>query len=191
MAANEWSEKTRMIVTIAIGVVANIGLATVLYMAYSDWKVKDQELTRKKTEIVGLKKIVDEKQSKESELKSLQVDFERKKGQLPDAAEMERLINDLAPIAEHNNCVRKMWRRTVATDTGPGGNLVKTVFSTTWDADFFGWCKMINEIEERFPRFIAFENMRLTPKNSGMVATGTVHDLAVDIATYQYVRGGP
>ncbi len=188
MAANEWSEKTRMIVTIAIGVVANIALGTVLYMAYSDWKVKDAELTKKKKEIESLKQVVDKKPEKETQLKGLQADFEHKKEQLPDAAAMEKLIDDLAPIADHNSCKRKTWRRTVATDAGAGNNLVKSVFSTTWEADFFGWCKMINEIEERFPRFIGFENMRLTPKNSGMVATGAVHDLSVDIVSYQYVR---
>jgi Tfp pilus assembly protein PilO len=190
MAANEWSEKTRMIVTIAIGVVANIGLGAVLYSAHGDWKKLDTDLQAKKKTIESLKKIVDEKPAKEAKLKGLQADFETKKEKLPDAAAIEKLIDDLAPIADRNSCKRKTWRRSANADAGPGANLAKSTFSTTWDADFFGWCKMINEIEERFPRFISFESMRLTPKNSGMVVTGATHDLSVDIVTYQYIRSG-
>jgi Tfp pilus assembly protein PilO len=190
MAANEWPEKTRMIVTIVIGVVVNIGLGALLYTEYSEWKQKDQVLTAKKKEIEGLRKIVDRKPTLDEELKKTSTDFESKKGKLPDAAEFEALLDNFAPIAEHNNCKRKTFRKGT-TDSTPGNNLMKSVLNTTWDADFFGWCKMVNEIEERFPRFIAFENLRITPKNSGMVATGSIHDISVDIVTYQYVRNGP
>jgi hypothetical protein len=67
-------------------------------------------------------------------------------------------------------------------------NLRKTTWKTRWDADFFGWCKLVNEIEERFPRFISFEGMSLTPKNQGMVETGSIDDISVDLVTYMYKK---
>lgn len=188
MAANEWPEKTRMMVTVGIGVAANIALATMFYFAYSDWKEKDKQLQAKRVTIAGLKKIVDEKPKKDAALKALQVDFETKKEKLPDAAAIERLLDDVAPIAQHNGCVRKSFRPGAPEAGGSSQNLAKTAFSTHWQADYFGMAKMINEIEERFPRFVGFENLRITPPNTGVVATGATHEIDVDIITYMYIR---
>jgi len=189
MAANEWPEKTRMIVTISIGLALNIGLGVVFYYAYSEYKEKDKILTAKKAEIAKLNAIIDQKQAKDATLKQLQTDFETKKEKLPDAAAMERLIDDFAAIADTDHCANKSWRPTVSNDAGSAGqNLLKRTIQTRWEADFWGWAKMLNEIEERFPRFIGFENMTLTPKNSGMEATGASHDIGADIITYQYIR---
>ena len=188
MAANEWPEKTRMMVTIGIGVAANIALATLFYFAYTDWKEKDTTLQKRRAEIATLKAVVDEKPKKDAALKTLQVDFETKKEKLPDAAAIERLLDDVAPIAQHNGCIRKSFHPGVPEAGGSSQNLAKTAFGTHWQADFFGWMKMINEIEERFPRFVGFENLRMTPPNNGVVATGAIHEVDVDIITYMYVR---
>jgi len=51
-------------------------------------------------------------------------------------------------------------------------NYVKDIWKTRWKADFFNWCKLMNEMEERFPRFVAFENMSFAIPNSGMIPTG-------------------
>ena len=186
MAANEWSERTRMIVTGAIGAVVNIGLGVVLYMAYGDYQKLVAIHQQKNKQIAELtQKAINERPAKEDKLRELKNQFETRKEKLPEYDQVTKLLDDLAPICERNKCRRKSQDLGDPVDEP---NLRKTTWKTRWDADFFGWCKLVNEIEERFPRFISFEAMTLTPKNQGMVETGSVDDIAVDIVTYMYKK---
>jgi Tfp pilus assembly protein PilO len=186
MAANEWSERTRMIVTVSIGAVVNIALAGVLYSVHGDYQKLVVIHQQKSKQIADLKlHAITERGPKEDKLKELRQAFETKREKLPESENITKLLDDLAPIAEKTKCQKESNDIGAPTDEG---NLRRTAFKTRWHADFFGWCKMVNEIEERFPRFISFEGMSLTPKNSGMVETGSIDEITVDLVTYEYVK---
>jgi len=176
-----------MIVTGAVGAVVNIALGAVLYSAYGDYQLLVKKHNDKNKTIADLTlHAITERQPKEDRLKELKGQFEAKKEKLPESANIAKLIDDLAPLIEKNVKVRK--KSADIDNPTEEGNVRRTAWRTRWDADFFGWCKLVNEIEERFPRFISFEGMSLTPKNSGMVETGSVDDITVDLVTYEYIK---
>lgn len=186
MAANDWSERTRMIVTGAVGAAVNIGLGVVLYMAIGDYQKLVATHTQKNKQIADLTiHAINERPAKEDKLRELKGQFETRKEKLPEYDQITKLLDDLAPIEEKNKC-RLITREFAEPVDMP--NLRMTTWKTHWTADFFGWCKLVNEIEERFPRFISFESMTLTPKNSGMVETGSIDDIGVDLVTYMYKK---
>ena len=171
MAANDWSERTRMIVTGAIGVVVNIGLGVVLYSAHGDYEKLVATHVQKNKQIDDLTlHAIKERPDKDARLRDLKAQFETRKEKLPESDQITKLIDDLAPISEKDKC-RNIAKEFMDPTDEP--NLRKTTWKTRWVADFFGWCKLVNEVEERFPRFISFESMSFTPKNQGMNETGT------------------
>ena len=98
---------------------------------------------------------------------------------------VKELINDISRLAANNNCdlISSTIQEGIIDSTK---NYVKDTWKTRWKADFFNWCKLMNEMEERFPRFVAFENMSFSIPNSGMIPTGAKHDITVDVITYRY-----
>ena len=100
---------------------------------------------------------------------------------------MTDLINEVSRLATKYRCDQISIVFQPGT-LDPNKNYVKDIWHTRWKADFFGWCKLMNEMEERFPRFVAFENMTFVVANNGMIQTGTKHDIAVDIVTYRYSK---
>ena len=59
MAANEWSEKKKMIVTIVAGVVVNAVLGGLLYNAYANAEKKKAELAAAQNQLKDLRKSVE------------------------------------------------------------------------------------------------------------------------------------
>lgn len=194
MAAADWSEKTRMIITIAVAAVVNIGLGTGLYFAREEWLRLDKIHKAKMEQKRKLTEFVEQEQTRKDELKSLTERFRDQEKQLPDVEEVAKFVVDISRIAENNKCKRKSFIKSPA---GAGGGIVTGVggakyaqetWSSKWEADFMGFCKLINEVEEKFPRFIAFEGLIIAPKNQGVVAMGETHDISVNLVTYRYEK---
>jgi len=189
MAANDWSERTRMIVTAAVVVVVNVALAGGFYYVYGVWQDKDKIHKQKVAEKQGLEKFVREGEGKPLELKQLTERFKQQESKLPDTDQIATLNTDITKIAQLSN-TRNLNFVNKGTGGGEvGSSYTRETWSTKWEGDFMGWCKVMNDIEEQFPRFIAFENLSIVPKNSGVVTTGTAHDITVDLVTYRYVKG--
>jgi len=115
-------------------------------------------------------------------------EFATKESKLPNSERINDLINDISRLAQKWKCEQL----NVAFQPGvqdPNKNYIKDTWRTRWRADFFSWCRLMNEMEERFPRFVAFENMTFTIDNAGMVATGAKMEVSVDVITYRYAIG--
>jgi len=190
MAAPEWSERTRMIVTAAIVVVINGGLGGWLYMIHSDYQKYEATHKTKQKRVNELKAVVAEKPEKELQLKTLKGDYAKLESKLPEEQQIGQLIDEMSTIATKTNCQRKSatLMQDIDQATVAGATYSRSVWKTRWEADFFGWCKLMNEMEERFQRFVTFENFSLQPKANGMVPTGSKHEINVDVVTYRYIR---
>ena len=68
MAATEWTERKKMLVTVAVGAVLNLAAGYYLYSLNGDWKKKDDEDKKLQTEIAQLQAIVKDRPMKASEL---------------------------------------------------------------------------------------------------------------------------
>jgi len=186
MAATEWSERTRMLVTVGISLAVNVGLGYFCYSAHSTYLDLEKKLQTKQNTIKMLKKVVDEEGPQlRRDLANKQRTLERKEKLLPDADGTEELIVKMAELAEKTGAVKKG-----ISDAGQdgSGNYVRKVWRTRWTADFMSWCKFLNTMEEHFDRFVSFENLTISPKNSGMIPTGVQHEINVDVVVYRYVR---
>jgi Tfp pilus assembly protein PilO len=191
MAANEWNEKTRMIVTISIGIAANIVLGVLFYFAYSKHGELTKQLKAKQGEKASLQKTAETLPLKVKTLNDLQAEFEINKKKLPDTEAVANLYNDITPISQRNKGLITQFRFATVVDAaaagaGPGSNLKKITINTKWESPFWGLLLTLNEIEEKFPRFVAIDNLTITPKASGVVITGMPLDISADIITYTY-----
>lgn len=187
MAAAEWSEKKKMIVTAAVGLSVNLIAGYYLYSLYNEWTDRSKENVKLQGEIKQLQGIVSEGPLKMAELEKKKLDFASKESKLPEGDKLSDLLNDISRLAAKWNC----QRMSVTFQSGvpdAGKAYVKDIWRTRWTASFFDWCRFMNEMEERFPRFVAFENMNFTIANSGMIPTGAKHDISVDLVTYRYVK---
>ncbi|MCY3019462.1 MAG: type 4a pilus biogenesis protein PilO [Planctomycetota bacterium] len=185
MAAGDWPERTRMIVTISVVVVINLLLGGGLYYVYDQWRGKKAKHDKLVKERDVLKAIVDKKPEKERELASKSEEFGEQQRKLPDEEQIAVLTKNIEEIAQKSGCTLKTFRRM---SSSPSQGYVRESWQTSWEADFMSFCKLMNEIEDRFDRFIAFESLTLAPKNSGVLPTGEKHDINVDMVTYYYKR---
>lgn len=187
MAASEWSEKKKMIVTAAIGAVICIAEGMYLNSLNGEYNARSKEHDVLQGQARQLQGLVSEGPLRQAELEKKQSEFKQKESKLPDGDRLPELLNDIARLGQKWNCTRT----SVSIEKGtadPNKNYVRDVWHTKWTADFWSWCNLMNEMEERFPRFVAFENMSFTIANSGMIPTGTKHEISVDIVTYRYQK---
>lgn len=187
MAASEWSEKKKMVVTAAVGAVLCLAEGMYLNSLYGEWRKASKDHEVLQGEIKTLQGLVSEGPLRQAELDKKKIETSAKESKLPEGEKMTDLINEVSRLATKWKCDQ------ISITFQPGTleankNYVKDVWHTRWKADFFYWCKFMNEMEERFPRFVAFEAMNFTVANSGMIQTGTKHEIAVDIVTYRYAK---
>src|SRR5205814_10567920 len=103
MAANDWSERTRMIVTAAVALVLNVGLGAGFYYVYGIWQEKEKIHKAKVAERNTLKAFVDQNESKPLELKQLTDRFKLQQEKLPDSEQIASLVTDIAKRAQGSN----------------------------------------------------------------------------------------
>lgn len=194
MAASEWSEKKKMVVTAAVGAALCLAEGMYLNSLYGEWREKSKEHDHLQGDIKQLQGLVSEGPLRQAELDKKKIESSAKESKLPEGEKMTDLINEVSRLATKWKCENINITFQPGT-LDPNKNYVKDVWHTRWKADFFNWCKLMNEMEERFPRFVAFEAMTFVVPNNGMIQTGTKHDIAVDIVTYRYAKrvsgGGP
>jgi len=187
--AVEWNERNRMIATGVVGAVVNIVLGCFLYVASDTYAAKSTDLGNLKKQEKGLEESVKDGPMKQIELEKKRIEYDTLQGRLPTEEGLTKLIDSVSQLAARFKVDRKSVQFSpgdpqAATDP----SYVRDTWHTRWEADFFSWCAFMNEMEERFPRFVSFENLTMTIKNSGMIPTGTRHDFTVDIVTYRYVK---
>ena len=189
MAANEWSERTRMIVTIAVALIGNAALGGGLYYVYGEWQKLDKEHKAKVAEKKVLEDFVKQEDERKVEFKMLTERFKSQESMLPEEDEVAKLMVNISQQAELTKCNMKTFAKGASGVGGDfGSSYTREVWRSRWDGDFMGWCKLMNKLEEEFPRFIAFENLTIQPANSGVVLSGSKHEINVDVITYKYVR---
>jgi len=189
MTASDWSERTRMMVTIGVGVAVNVALGYFLYAGHGKFADLDKKNKGKQVEADKLRVEVQKKKSLQTRLSSLQRDLTKKESLLPEQQDDEKLNELISERAQQSGAsLLASSRSAPSTESGPGASYERTVFKTRWQADFMSWCKLMNSMEEKFPRLVAFENLVLTPSNNGVVPMGYKHDISVDVIVYRYLR---
>jgi Tfp pilus assembly protein PilO len=187
MAADAGKRK-RMWITLGVVALLNAGLGGGVYWVYSEWKKQDTLHKQKVKEKLGLEADLDKNKTKKAELADLDQRFVALKDKLPTQERVAELLRRVEEVAQKNSCDNKsMVKATGGTPTMGAVSYIQEAWKTKWKAPFWGFAKLMNNIEEDFPRFIAFENVSVNPANSGVVLMGAPHDFSVDMVTYRYV----
>jgi Tfp pilus assembly protein PilO len=189
MAASDWSEKTRMMVTIGVSVLLNGALGYFLYSAYAENADLAKKITGKLKDKQELKKKVDEEGDVQRELDKKNADFATKKNRLPEVDPVEELFRAIDKISTETGARLINQQIVPGEEIAPGTSYQKTTLRTVWVADEAAFCKVLHKMEDNrgFDRFVSFENLTITPKNQGLVPHETPHTINVDIITYKYV----
>jgi Tfp pilus assembly protein PilO len=194
MAASDWSERTRMLVTIGVSLLVNGAVGYFLYSAHAKHAAIVVEIGKKQREQADLKQKCLEDGDVTRTLEKKTAEFAALKNRLPEVDPVEGLLSDIGNVEAEAGARLKTRQKIPSTEeVAPGTNYQKGVLRTTWDADLGSFCKVLNRMEDNigFERFVSFENLTITPKNQGMVPDTTSHSINVDIITYKYVSAGP
>jgi Tfp pilus assembly protein PilO len=191
MAASDWPERTRMWVTVGVAVGVNILLGVGLFMVRGQWNDMDQSRNRKKKERTALQQEVDKEPELKAQWQSLQDKIAEMKRKLPKQENLPELVTKIADLSQQTGCTQKA---SIYQPGGPvagaaGLSVSQETWRTRWEADFMKFGKLANQLEEHFDRFIALENLIISPRNQGMVEMGTPEaqeEFSVDLVTYRY-----
>ena len=186
MAASDWSERTRMLVTVGISLALNAGVGIWCYMAQGNLAALEKEHKGYRGKIDSLRAEVEKRDSLKTRLVALQNKFAVQQKMLPNTDDTSFFIEKMAELGTKTGAQNKSATYNALPSTG--GNIERGVWHTRWKASYWSLVKLINEMEENFPRFVSFENLTITPKNSGMVPTGAIHEVSVDLIVYRYVQ---
>ncbi|MCK6474738.1 MAG: hypothetical protein L6R28_23705 [Planctomycetes bacterium] len=195
MAAGEWSEKVRMIVTIVVVVVVNAACWGYVYMVGRDLDKLTKDLDKVKKEVEGKKAEASQLKDLEKQKRDLHTENERRMKMLSSAKEDEEFHTKLVQLQTKYSMsmVGSISPRESEVDVPgvPRTNFRRTVWKMNYNTPFWGLIQMLNKLEEHEDRFYVIENLSLTAKGAGMSITGVRHSCNFDISTYRYVSMGP
>jgi Tfp pilus assembly protein PilO len=191
MSKPEWSEKIKLALAVAAGLVLNLAVWFVVYKAQKAWEKEDASLKKLQKEVKDLDEKASKKAEKEYELDRLSRENARGRAKLPDEHEREQFMQLLASQAQRTNLVLKSTTPNFDQKPPLGGlieqNYLRDIWSTSYEADYNGLCGFFNFLEEHYPRFVCIENFTISPKDGGMNVTGAKHSVNFDVVTYRYV----
>ncbi|MCW8133637.1 MAG: hypothetical protein KIS92_25050 [Planctomycetota bacterium] len=193
--AAEFSEKTKLLITVGIVALVNVGIWGLAYKARGTYQLEEEKL-KKVTKIVNdLQKEVDRKEEFTAELNKQKRTSEKKEKMLPELHERDKFIFVLADLAQKKSMQVKPTappRYDLTVEGIPGlmdaQNFRRDIWSFSGAADFKGICEYLNVLEEHFQRFLSIEGLSINTTNSGMNVTGVAHDVNFQIITYRYVE---
>lgn len=200
MAVGEWPEKTRLLVTIAVGALLSVGAWTGVYFGHKKYRKLQSNVAKLKKDIKNLEEEAKREPGLRMKKKRLEESQAKYLKKLPSEEEAAELIEQVSKIAQKYNVEQKSRKRIKSRErrggaTGPVGlqNFETDYWQTTWAAGFHEWCRFMNEVEEKYPRLIAFENLDIIAAGD-FVLSGSKHNIKVKMATYRYKpqpTGGP
>ena len=191
MAASDWPERTRMWVTVGVAVGVNVLLGVGLFMVRGQWSDLDQTCKKKNKERAALQQEVDKEPELKAQWQSLQDKIAEMKRKLPKQENLPELVTKIAELSQKTHCTQKasIYQPGGPVQGAAGLSVSQEIWRTRWEADFMNFCKLANQMEEHFDRFVALENLIISPRNQGMVEMGTpdaLEEFSVDLVTYRY-----
>ncbi|MCZ7647084.1 MAG: type 4a pilus biogenesis protein PilO [Planctomycetota bacterium] len=189
MAMSDWSERTRLLVTVGVTVLVNLGVWGFVYKAREDWKKKDAEKNNLTNVVKGLKAEADKLPDLQKQLDKLSDRKKKLESVLPPTPERDRFFTDFTQICEQRGVRYTSYtpRYDVPVQGLNPQNFKRDVYGTSYVGDFKSMVELVNYFEESYPRFIAIENLAINSANGGMNITGAKHTWSFNIVAYYYV----
>ena len=193
MAAADWSERTKLLITVAAVIVANLGVWGFAYKVRGDWQVEEKKLQNIRKVVNDLAAENAKKPEFEADLTAKKREFETKEKKLPNEHFRDKFMEQLAEYAQQTSMdnVQPDPPQYNQPVTVPGienpQNFTRDIWRIRSNGDFKSICIFLNTLEEKHKHFLNIENVQINTANSGMNITGIKHDISFAIETYRYV----
>ncbi len=184
----EWSERTKLIVTIAVALVVNAAVGAFLYLAVKNYNDLRKELASVQKEVEDLRAKASQLQAKQEIKRRVEAENADILKKLPPQSEIPLLMDRISEVAAQAPVQLKDVRKVSGGPPTMGVAYAKELWGASIEANFHSLVKFINHVEENFDRFIAFEDLAIASKQGGLVPHGTNHDIRVNVATYRYLQ---
>ena len=194
MAAAEWSERTRLLVTIGVVVLVNLGAWGFVYKASQDHEATRLKMVALQKEVKALEEEEKREQDLTREIETFERQHKKLAARLPDVPKREKLASKMSELAQQYKMTEKATRYEYGKKPDVQGlNFLCDVCHTQYEADFNSLCYFMNTLEEHYDYFLALEDLAITASSSGMGVTDvSKHDVTLTIISYQYAsRTGP
>jgi len=197
MASADWSERTKLLVTVAVALAANLGVWGFAYKVHGDWKIEEKKLQNVRKAANDLAAQNAKKPEFEAELTAKKREFETKEKKLPNDHHRDDFMEKLAEYAQQTNMDNLLPDppQYSLPVTVPGienpQNFTRDLWKLRSSGDFKSICIFLNTLEEKHKHFLNIENVQINTANSGMNFTGKKHDISFAIETYRYVPDKP
>lgn len=193
MAATEWSERTKLLITAAAVVVVNIGIWGLAYKVRGDWQVEEGKLKKLQSEINVINEYLAQREQITAKRDESKRKFDKKEKMLPEKHERDKFMEVFTDLAQKKNFTIKSNDFRYDANIDVQGipdpqNFRRDIWSVAGSTDFKGICELLNVLEERFQRFVSIEALAITTDNLGMNVTGTKHNISFQIMIYRYVE---
>ena len=188
--AAELTEKTKLLITIGVGIVVNLGVWGFYYKLTTDLEVLNKTLAGIKSENAKLKVEADRLPGLITEIAKYNDMNKERLAELPTEskrADFRQKVSDLANLY-HLELIADSGSFNKPTDVQglSGDEYKRDSFEYSYSADFNGTWNFLNMLEEKWDRFISIEDFDVKARDSGMNLTGAKHDIHFKINTYYY-----
>jgi Tfp pilus assembly protein PilO len=189
-AGSEWPEKTKLIVTIAAGALVALGAWTGAYFGQKKTAELDQQIKISKANTEKYRALTLLIPGRKAEKEALLVAQEEASRRLPTEEEAAELVQKLSKDSQRFG-VTQVSVKAMSRPAGRAGakatNFEMDSWDTAWKADFHGWCRFMNDVEEsESSRLIAFEGLQIKTKARGLNFMGEKHDIRVTMNTFRF-----
>jgi hypothetical protein len=186
----EMGEKTKLLVTIGVGVVINLGVWGFFYKLNNDLAELNKRLEKLRADNAKLQKEADRLPDVEAKIKEYNEKNKDLLAQMPlesKRAEFLQRVSDLATAQGLENPTLGTAFNRPSEVQGLGDECKRDSFDYTYSAGFNGFWKFLNTLEENWDRFVSIEDFDVRAKDGGMNLTGAKHEIRFKINTYYFV----
>lgn len=189
--AAEMGERTKLFITIGVGIVVNLGVWGFFYKLNGDLTELNKRLDKLKAENAALKLEADRRPEVEAKIKEYADKNKDLLAQLPlesKRADFLQRVSDLANAQGLDNPTTNMsFAKPTEVQGLSGDEYKKDIFDYSYQANFNGFWHFLNVLEENWDRFVSIEDFDVKAKDNGMNLTGAKHDIHFKINTYYYI----
>jgi Tfp pilus assembly protein PilO len=183
-------EKTKLLITIGVGVVVNLGVWGFFYKLNNDLTELNKKLEKLRADNTNLQKEANRLKEVEDKIKEYQDKNKDLLSQLPLDSKRTEFLQKVSELATAQQLENPSYTPSFNKPTevqGLGDEYKKDIFDYTYTANFNGFWGFLNALEENWDRFISIEDFDVRAKDNGMNLTGAKHDIRFKINTYYYI----
>jgi hypothetical protein len=188
MAAAEWSERTRLLVTVGVVVLINGAAWGFTYKARQDCETMRVKKEKLQADVKALDAEEVKAKTLEGDLYKLKNKNAKLEARLPNKPKRDELSGKISELTQRYKFTEKGIRYEYDKKAEVAGSFLCDTTRTQYEADFNSLLLFMNYFEEHYDYFIALDDLSIMARDSGMGVTDRAkHDVTLTIISYNYI----